>query len=75
MRNLLIATGGKVFTLATVRHIVEHTDIKLLATRTPPPEPEPSTGGAPDVVGAEYEMLTKAAEKAIKEDGEPGPLV
>lgn len=58
-----------------VRHIVEHTDIKLLATKTPPPEPEPAVGCAPDVVGAAYEMLTKAAEQAVKEEGGSGPLV
>ncbi|MBS7789296.1 hypothetical protein KTR66_04790 [Roseococcus sp. SDR] len=58
-----------------VRHIVEHTDIKLLATKTPRPEPEPAVGGAPDVVSAEYEVLTKAAEQAVKEEGGPGPLV
>jgi hypothetical protein len=75
MRNLLIATGGKVFTLATVRHIVEHTDIKLLATKTPPPEPEPTAGSAPEVVGAEYEILTKAAEEAVKDEGGPGSLL
>jgi hypothetical protein len=75
MRNLLIATGGKVFTLATVQHIVAHTDIKLFATRIPPAEPEAFAGGIPDVVGQEYEAPTKTAEKAAKEEGGSGTLL
>jgi hypothetical protein len=35
MRQLLLATEGKVFTLATIGHLVEHTDILKLATRRP----------------------------------------
>ncbi|WP_368415137.1 hypothetical protein [Falsiroseomonas sp.] len=64
MRNLLVATGGKVFTLPTVRHIVEHTDIKGFATRTPEPEPEPEPEVASDVMGVEYEFLTNAMKDA-----------
>jgi hypothetical protein len=75
MRNLLIATGGKVFTLATVQHIVAHTDIKLFATRIPPAEPEAFAGGIPDVVGQKYGALTKTAEKAAKEEGGSGTLL
>ena len=43
MRNLLLATHGKVFTLSTIRHIVAHTDIGMLATKTPQPEPPEQT--------------------------------
>lgn len=75
MRNLLIATGGKVFTLATVQHIVAHTEIKQFATRIPPAEPEAFAGGIPDIVGQKHEALTKTAEKAAKEEGGSGTLL
>jgi hypothetical protein len=75
MRNLLIATGGKVFTLATVHHIVAHTEIKQFATRIPPAEPEAFAGGTPDIEGQKYEALTKTAEKAAKEEGGSGTLL
>lgn len=39
MRNLLLATHGKIFTLSTIRHIAEHTDIRRFATKTPALEP------------------------------------
>ena len=62
MRNLLLATGGKVFTLVSIKHLVEHTDIKALATRTPPLEP---TGdeNSPEVIGAIYDSLSVGARK------------
>ena len=75
MRNLLIATGGKVFTLATVQHIVAHTDIKLFATRIPPAEPEAFAGGIPDVVGQEYAFLKRAAQKVAKKEDDSGTLL
>ena len=38
MRQMLLALGGKVFTTATLAHLVEHTDLRGFATQTPPPE-------------------------------------
>jgi hypothetical protein len=63
MRTLLIATKGKVFTLATIRQIVEFSDIKKLATKMPGPEPEPAPldMAATDVIGDIYQSLTPEA--------------
>ena len=52
MRNLLLATHGKVFTLSTIRHIVEHTDIRRLATKTPSSDRGNSAAGAEAVANA-----------------------
>ena len=71
MENLLLATGGKVFTLATIKHLVENTDIKKLATRKPDPDAEDETvdPGDPRVLGAIYEgiALRKVEKEAAKE--------
>lgn len=38
MRKLLEATGGKVFTLVTLEHLVDHTDLLEYANAPFPPE-------------------------------------
>lgn len=55
MRNLLLATHGKVFTLSTIRHIVAHTDIARLATKRPEPEPRDSSDTDPQSLAEAYE--------------------
>lgn len=52
MRNLLLATHGKVFTLSTIQHIVEHTDIRRLATKTPSSDTGGPAAGADSVADA-----------------------
>jgi hypothetical protein len=64
MRNLLLATGGKVFTLATIGHLVDHTAIREFATIEAPPPPE-----CAEAVAAACQAVTD------REDGEQGSLV
>lgn len=64
MRRLLVATGGKVFTLANVRHLVDYTEIKHLATKTPEPERDTqSDASALEVIGRIYESLATGKKK------------
>ena len=58
MRNLLLATNGKVFTLSTIRHIIAHTEIGGLATKRPQPEAtEQAVEEAVDDVANAYESI------------------
>jgi len=60
MRNLLIATNGKVFTLSTIRHIVEHTDASRFATKTPAPEPmEVAQDSETQAMAEAYESMSR----------------
>jgi hypothetical protein len=54
MRRLLTVTGGKVFTLQTVEHLIQRTDIARYICTQPEPPPEPT---ATDLLGERYDAV------------------
>lgn len=67
MRNLLLATRGKVFTLSTIRHIVEHTDIRGFATKSPALAPDESSQDVDARVAEAYESVASTTSDGSSE--------